>query len=134
MLKITLGLFLIAHGLIHASYGSPKPPEGPVSWPFDLSHSWVLSPLGLGEAVTRPLGTVLWVGATLFTVMAGLGILGVPGLQQGWRGLAIAGAVASLLLLGIYFHYFLTLGVLINVAIIASLLWANWPSEQVVGA
>src|SRR5690349_93737 len=118
MLRILLGLFLIAHGLIHASYSAPRPPEGPVRWPFELGQSWVLSPLGISTTLARPLGTLLWIAATLLTVAAGLGVFGVPVLHESWRGLAVAGAVASLLLLAIYFDPMLIVGLVIDVALI----------------
>jgi len=41
-MRALLGLFLIAHGLIHAAYLVPRPPDA-AQWPFDLSRTWLAS-------------------------------------------------------------------------------------------
>ena len=94
----------------------------------------MLSIFTVSAAITRPLGTMLWIAASLLSVAAGLGVLGVPILHEGWPGLAVAGAVASLLRLLVYFDPMLILGVAIDLAVIVALLWAHWPSEEFVGA
>jgi hypothetical protein len=125
-----LGLFLVAHGLIHASFVSPRPPAtaGGPAWPFDLGHSWALSPLGLEGDAGRLLGVAL-IGLTLvgFVVAAGgaVGILGsnlfVPGV--------VVGSVASLVLLVAFFHPWLVLGVAIDVALLWVVLVARWSPQ-----
>jgi hypothetical protein len=81
----------------------------------------------------RTLGTVLWLAATLAFGAAGLGILGIPGLHLWWRTMTLFGAAFSLALLGLYWHPMLALGVVIDLGIFVALLWAHWPSVEVVG-
>ena len=120
ILKIVFGLFLVAHGLIHASYGSPAPAPKPGApeWPFVLTRSWILTPLGLNATVTQAIGTGLWILTAAGYVLAGLGFLGVPVLQHVWQPLTIAASITSLLLLVLFWHLWLVLGIIIDVALL----------------
>ncbi len=129
-MRTLLGLFLIAHGLIHASYLVPTP-AGAKEWPFTLGRSSLLS--GLNDAALRPLGLVLAVAAVTAFLGAGLGLLGVPLLHALWPTLAVAGAAASLLLLVLFWHAWLVVGVVISAAVVFAILVARWP-EAVLGA
>ncbi|MBI5302264.1 MAG: hypothetical protein HY868_09010 [Chloroflexi bacterium] len=117
--KIGIGLFLIAHGLIHASYASPAPPPKPGApeWPFVLTRSWLLTPMGLDAKTTRWIGTVLWILTVCGYVLAGLGFLGVPVLQNGWQLLTVAASIISLGLLIVFWHAWISLGILIDIAL-----------------
>jgi len=75
----------------------PATPGGP-TWPFDLTRSWLLSPVGVDGSVLRVVG----LAQTFFAI-----------------GIAV-GSVASLALLVLFFHPWLVLGVLIDIG----LLWA----------
>jgi hypothetical protein len=130
MWRYLFGLFLVAHGLIHASYFSPRPADAK-GWPFDLSHSWLLF---IPESALRPLGLALAVVATAGFVLAGLGVLGVPLLHEPWRALAVVGAGASVLLLVLFWHPWLVLGVLLSLGILMALLLARWPAAVLVGS
>ena len=129
-MRLLLGVFLIAHGLIHASYVSPRPADA-ATWPFDLTRSWLLG--FAGAPVLRPLGLLLAAAATAAFVLAGLGVLGVPGLHGLWRSLAVTGAAASLLLLGLYWHPWLGLGVLLSLALLIAVGALHWPSTAITG-
>ena len=118
---LLVGGFLIAHGLIHASYASPAPPSGPVTWPFDLTRSWLLSSLGL-IAIAKPLGTLLWILATIGFVGSGLGFVGVSFLHEWWRALVLVSAIASLALLILFWHPMIVLGIVIDGMLIAVVL------------
>lgn len=128
MWRVLFGLFLVAHGLIHASCLSARP-DGARAWPFDLGHSWLFP--GLGEAALRPLGLVLVIATAGGFALAGLGVLGLPVLQVVWRVLLVLGAGASLLLLGLFWHPWLALGVLLSLGFFLAGLWARWPSALV---
>lgn len=130
LLKLLLAAFLFAHGVIHLSYLSPRPPataSGP-SWPFALDRSWVLSPLGLGRDAMRGLGLALAV-VTLaaFTVSAAVVLGLVP--QALWSPTVALGAASSIALLVLFFHPWLVLGVAIDLAILAAALVARWTPD-----
>ena len=125
--RLLVAGFLLAHAAIHAGFVSPRPPtsDGSPPWPFDLGRSWLLSPLGVDPGFLRVLGIAL-LAVTLVSFAAGaafaLGI--VPGVP--WAPVATAGAIASLVLLLLFFHPWLVLGILIDLAILWVVLVARW--------
>jgi hypothetical protein len=127
---LLLGVFLIAHGLVHILYRVPAPEE---NWPFDLGHSWLLTRLGLGERVLRRLGTVLWIAALVGFVLGGLGVFGAPLLKHMWRTITAVSSVVSCLLIGLFWHRSFVFALLINAAIFVALVWAQWPSVATIG-
>jgi hypothetical protein len=131
MTRIALALFIVAHGLIHASYFSPRPaPEsGGPAWPFELARSWLLSPLGVPESVLRPLGVILAVVAVVAFAMAGLATLGFILSIGAWQPFVVVGAVASLSLLILFFHPWLVLGLAIDAVLMIAIWQANWSPE-----
>ena len=136
-MKIIIGLFLIAHGLVHVGLAvAPDPNESeskPGAFFTAPQRSWLLPQLGLKPVAIRWIGILLVVFTTLGFVLAGLGVFGVPGLAELWRTIAVVSAVLSLLLLLLFWHPWIILGVLIDVGIIFSLVWADWPSPALIG-
>jgi hypothetical protein len=116
-----LAFFLAAHGLIHASFLSPKPKEhrGP-HLPFNLDSSWLF------ESAGRPLGVLLvYVTAAVFLLAAASSVgLFVPGAW--WQTLVKLGSASGALLLVIFFEAWLTLGVLINLGLLYAVLRLGW--------
>ncbi len=131
IIALLVGVFFIVHGLIHILYAVPAPNQ---SWPFDLSQSWLLARLGLGERVLRGLGTVLLMAALAGFVLAGLGVFGIPLLKDVWRTVAAASSVVSFVLIGLFWHRSLIIGLLIDAAIFVALVWAAWPSVAMIGS
>lgn len=108
LLRIVIGLLLIAHGLVHLLYLTDDVPE------FSLESSWLVP-----ESASRPIALVLvWATIGAFTLL-GLAVWGVPGLAGIWPALAIVGSLLSLLLLVAFWSWSLVFGVLIDVALIA---------------
>lgn len=136
-MKIIIGLFLIAHGLVHVGLAAAPDPNESESKPGAFftapQRSWLLPQLGLKPAAIRWIGILLVVFTTLGFVLAGLGVFGVPGLAELWRTIAVVSAVLSLLLLLLFWHPWIILGGLIDVGIIFSLVWADWPSPALIG-
>lgn len=124
--QVIFGIFLIAHGLVHAGLAAAPRPDIPDAKPFTFwtSPSWLLA--GLGESFSRPAGTVLWIASTSLFVAAGVGVLGLTGLREIWGGLTVAGAITSLLLLLLFWHRWLVIGVFINVTLLLVVLVFDW--------
>jgi hypothetical protein len=127
LVKLAVSLFLLAHASIHALFLTPRPQataSGP-PWPFELGRSWILAPLGLDPAAARLLGLALTgavVGGYALAAGATAGLL-PTGLQL--PGIVI-GSVASIGMLAIFFHPWLTLGLVIDVALLWAVLVTNW--------
>jgi hypothetical protein len=116
-----VGVLLWGHGLIHASYLStpPRPKPGAPEWPFHLDRSPVLSVFRLGNRQVKSIGSLLVVVVVAAFVATGFGFLA----HQGWwPPMAIAAAAASFLLLGLFYHPWLTFGLVIDIAIVAAVL------------
>ena len=122
-----LALFLLAHGLIHASFVSPRPPApaGGPEWPFELTRSWALSPLGLDGDAGRVLGFVLLAITLVALLVAAASVVGLLG-QAAFVPGVVAGSIASLALLVLFFHPWLTLGVAIDLVLLWAVLVARW--------
>lgn len=120
-MKVLLGIFLIAHGLVHLSYLMPKPDDP--NYPFDFGRGWFASFAG---SLAKPVGMLLVCAVTLAFTLGGLGVLGVSALENLADLFLIGGSVLSLLVLVLYWHKWLVLGIIINIAIIwGVLLWNN---------
>lgn len=130
MLKITLALFLMAHGLVHAGLAVSPNPADATSTPgvffTAVDRSWLLAKLGVTETAVFQTGILLVILSTIGFVLTGLGIWGVVGLSIIWRILAFISASTSLLLLVLFWHPWLPVGVLINIGVLAMLLWTRW--------
>lgn len=121
-MHILFGLFLMAHGWVHATYFYPKPDDP--SYPFDLSKGWfaqVVGDWGKNIGVALALITV----ATL--LLAGFGVFGWLGLGDYWRVLATTGLVSSTLLLILFWHPWLILGFVFNALLLVGMYQFGWP-------
>ncbi len=129
MVNIALAIFLIAHGLVHAGLAAAPNPADPNAKPgaffTTVERSWLLPRLGLSGTAVQWVGILLVALSTLGFALAGLGILGVTGLSAIWQTVAIISAIFSLLLLIIFWHPWLPVGVLIDIAVLIALLWVN---------
>ena len=91
LLRVLLGLFFIAHGLVHVAIWAPK--YDPEKAAFDASHSWLL-----GDR--RPLARFLAFAAAAILIVAGIALLAQGGW---WRPTAMVGLSVSTALLLPYF-------------------------------
>jgi hypothetical protein len=108
LLRIVIGVLLIAHGLVHLLYLTPDVPQ------FSLERSWLVP-----ESASRPAAIALiWATVAAFALL-GLAVWGVPGLDGIWPGIAIVASVLSLALLVSFWSWSLIFGVLIDVALVA---------------
>jgi hypothetical protein len=126
MPSFVVALFLVAHGLVHASF--VKAPQdtrpGTSEWPFDLSRSFLLTPLGAGPGTCRATGVALLVVVIVGYLAAAVGALGVvPAL---FAPGVVAGSVASLAMLVLFFHPWLVLGLAIDAVLLWAVLANGW--------
>jgi hypothetical protein len=127
---------LIVHGLIHVGVATaPDPSRGENGAPFEFftgeDRSWLMRALGISDSVSAWVAIVLIAIATLGFVISGVLLM----LQSTmWREFAVFASVVSLLLILAYWNRYLPVGVAVNVGIVIAVAWANWPSEEMLGA
>jgi hypothetical protein len=115
LVRIVVGVLLVAHGLVHLLWFAPN--DDP-TWPFRLDRSWLLP-----DATRKPVAVVLVALVVVAFALLGLAVWGVPGLASIWPALAVVGALASLAALVLLFDRQLLWGVAIDVALIVVALW-----------
>ena len=131
MLKIVLGLVLLAHGIGH-SLGLLQLSKVATINPAWQGDSWILSNLA-GATMTHVIAAVVWTAALLgFVLLAGVVVGWLP--ATWWSPLAIAAAAASLLGLLLFpsaFPTSSTIGALVvDVLVLAAVLLSDWgPSD-----
>jgi len=125
--NLIVAAFLLAHGALHASFLAPSPPATPgaPTWPFDLTQSWLLTPLGVQSDVLRLLGVALVsVSIAAFAIAAMATVGPLPTML--FAPATAAGALASLALLILFFHPWLVIGVAIDVGLLWAVVVAGW--------
>lgn len=123
-MELLVAGFLAAHGLIHgAIYGIPKPADGEA--PFDPSSSWALAAAGVRAESAKAASVALAMTSTVLFMAAAAGLA----LDAGWwpKLVVVAAGVAAAFKI-VYFHPWLTLGVLLDVGIVAAV-GAQWPAS-----
>jgi hypothetical protein len=101
MVRLMLGSFLVAHGVVTAAiWASP----GKGGEPFRATHSWLL-----GDA--RSLAVALAMVATTGFVLAGVGFLTH---QSWWGAFGIGAGALALVLMALYFNPWLLAGIAIS--------------------
>jgi hypothetical protein len=105
MLRVLLGAFIVAHGLLTAFiWLSPAKADAP----FRATRSWLL-----GEA--RPLAVAVALVAAAGFLLAGVGVIA----DQAWWAVTGVGAGAvALLLMTLFFNPWLLAGIAISVGIL----------------
>jgi hypothetical protein len=105
MLRVLLGLFIVAHGLVtFGMWAAPVTERAP----FNPNHSWLL-----GD--TRTLALALAVLAAVAFVVSGGGFLAH---QDWWAAAAVAAGAVAVLLMALYFNPWLSAGILISATIL----------------
>ncbi len=115
LLRVVVGVLLVAHGLVHLLYLAPETPE------FSLDNS--LLPAG----ARRPVAVVLMAATVLAFLLVALAVWQVPGLVGVWPVLTLVAAGLSLLLLVLFWDWHLVLGVAIDVLlVVAAVVRPDW--------
>jgi hypothetical protein len=123
ILRILIAGALFVHGVGH-TLGFWMP-----------ARSWVLS--GLGESSLRIISSVIWILAAVGSLAACLGFLGVLVPAGFWRPIAVGAACFSILGLVLFWNtwpLFNAIGAWsMNIAILMTQLWFNWPPDGMFG-
>lgn len=118
VLRVLVGLLLVAHGLVHLLYLATDVPE------FSIENSWLVP-----KVWRRPVAATLMGATVVGFALLGLAVWGMPGLRDIWPGLTLAASGVSALLLIAFFHPRLLLGLAIDAGLCAVALtqpgWAD---------
>lgn len=116
--------FLAVHGLLHLAVWLPKPAPPPAKPPpFEPDHSAVLTAVRVPVRSVHALALGLAVGACAAYLLAAVAVA----LGPGWAvGVTVAAALLGLVLKGLYFHPWLSFGVLLDLGVLSAALW-EWP-------
>jgi hypothetical protein len=135
---LSVGVWLLAavlagHGLVHAMFAMPQPPAkeadiatGKPEWPFDMGKSWLVTRAGLSLNQVRPAGLALVAVVALGFVLAAAATLGLVVPVGAWPVLVAVSALASGLLLALFFSPQLVLGLAIDALLLAVVLASIW--------
>jgi hypothetical protein len=131
-MRYLLALVLLAHGMVHGLWLMPAPSD-PIGkpWPFTLSTSPILSPLGVPASALRLLGSVgVYLVIAVFALSA-LGAAGVPGLVAIWKPVTLFASALSILLTVVFWNIQFPTSLIIDVALIVTILNNWWPATLV---
>ena len=126
-----LALLVFAHGWVHLMFVFPKPASsgdyaGVSEYPFDFGRSWLIRRGGLDAGVTRTLGLVVMVLTFVTSLLAALATVGLIVPVDWWAGLMLAVAVASSVILVLFYSPALVLGFAINALMVVLVLSGSW--------
>jgi hypothetical protein len=122
-----LAALLIAHGLVHTMFAiSPAATAGGPEWPFDMARSWAVTGAGLDLNAVRAIGIALIAVVAIGFVLAGLSTVGLI-VPAGWWPPAVSGsAVASMIVLVLFFNPQLALGIGIDAILLGTVITRAW--------
>jgi hypothetical protein len=125
-IRLAMALLLAFHALVHTGFLTPEPEPKPGAppWPFRLDRSWVLSRFHASPRLNQIIGKGLVAVTIAAAIVAAAALLTGQGW---WAGPAAASAVASLVLLGLYLHPMLTLGIAVDAFILSAII-LGWPA------
>jgi hypothetical protein len=121
-MRVTIAVLLLVHGLVHAAiYATPKDPTKPA--PFDPARSWALAGQAAAAPMRRASALIGLAVAAGYTAAGSMLLID----QEGWTAAAVAAASAALVLKVLWFNPWLTLGVALDLAVLAAA--AGWPTS-----
>ena len=122
-----VGLFLVAHGLVHvAVWAAPVAKDQP----FDPHHSWALEGAGVSTATVDSAARVMSIVSAVAFVVGGIALL--AGVEV-WRPITVVASVLGLAMAVVWFHPWFTVDVLINAGLLLGLTVWEWPTTAMVG-
>jgi hypothetical protein len=122
VVRLLVAGFLLAHGGVHAAiYATPREPTKPA--PFDPARSWALATAHVRIAPMRVASARL---AWVVTIAYGAAGVAVAFDAPAWAPMAAVAAVGAVVFKALWFNRWLTLGVALDLAVLAALA-AGWP-------
>ncbi len=134
--RLWIGVVLILHGVGHILGVIALTSLGGDNW---NARSWLLTD-SMGEGPARVLSVVLWVACCLIFVVAGLALLELGFSEDWWKPLAVVGGLLSLVTLALFWNGFPTLfpnkigAIAVNAAAVVGILFADWPTDKMLGS
>jgi hypothetical protein len=132
VVRYGVALVVFAHGIGHVLFLGPVLGLG--SWAGQTGQSWLLTSL-VGDAATRVVATLTW-SAVIVLFVAGVG--GFLAGTDWWRAITIAAAALSLAGIVVFWDGIATtnaiFAVIVDLAILAALTLAKWPSAELAGS
>ena len=117
--------FLFGHGWVHTMYvmrqpvTQPAAAAGATEWAFPpLDRSWLLSPIGTPAAASQLLGRLLVAATVLLYTLAALATIPLLVPVTLWAALIVSGTIASAILMLVFFHRNLVIGLAIDVVML----------------
>ncbi|MCI3241836.1 MULTISPECIES: hypothetical protein [Streptomyces] len=126
MITLLVAAFLVVHGLLHPGvWTAPQQRADGAAAPFTPGHSWLLTSAGVSttSAATAAL-TLAWWTAVVY-VVAGSGVAAGAGW---WPTAALVAASSGLVLKAVWFDPWLSVGVLLDLGVIAAVA-CSWPAS-----
>ncbi len=125
MIRVAVALFLVAHGLVHLMYFAPKPQDD-ATYPFVPETRWIARVLGLTPGAAKTVARGFAVVTAAAFVVAGVALLVDASI---WEPAALIASGVSLVLMLLFFHPWLSIGIAIDLAIVASIGWLHVPAS-----
>ena len=123
-MTLAIVAFLGIHGLLHLAIWLPHPVSDPATPPpFHPDRSAVLTSAHMRAAMTHQLSMALAVGSAAAYLLTGVGVA----IGTAWvLPMAVAAAASGLLLKGLFFHPWLSLGIALDVIVVLAAA-TGWP-------
>lgn len=129
-LNFFFAFFIASHGLVAMSLanvpaslpGTIHTPFMPAWWHTNIDPSWPINGLGLGDNMVRIIGSGLWLSTAILFSATAFGMLGFLGFVKHWDKLAVVGSILSLVLIALFWHPWLALGIVMNLVILVGVL------------
>ena len=123
-----LAALLIGHGVVHLMFAVPAPATtaGGPDWPFDMARSWAVTGASLDLNVARAVGVALIAVVAIGFALAAQSTVGIVVPSGWWPPTVAVSAVASAVLLVLFFEPQLVLGLGIDAVLLAVVATGAW--------
>lgn len=123
MITALVSTFLFVHGLIHLAVWLP---HDTTEQPFNPRYSWVLASAGLPQA--RGMSRAAVALASVTTMLYVIAGAATAAQSSSWTAAAVLAASVGLVLKSLWFNPWLSLGVLLDGAVITAVA-TSWPGS-----